>query len=1043
MKGDSTLSDESRRLTAVACYVYAGGVMTGVERAGFEVLCHLEGDGGYGVSSARLNFPDRPMYYGPARKNRVGLPPEWPLDDLASRNVDFVMSQPPCAIFSPLGIVTTQGADSWKGDPRLQHWFDSLGVLEKIKPRAWCLESVPQAYVRGRPVIDEMTKRALVLGYSVSHLLLDAKWTGIPQSRKRFFIVAHRPAKLIGYHWNWAPPPTVGEVLATVSEPGPGIEVNPRYVEALKHTKPGTGLCDAWMKLNPDCESNRNARGHVIGRPSFQDQRLDADSQMGAFVGHKFYHPTEDRAIGLNEAKALCGYPADFKLAGPETGLQSLLARAVMPPVGAWLANAVRVTLEGEDAAWAERRVTLIDVRKPGVPEVDLTAEYLDDRGRVRVRARVDGSISWYVPNARSGAPLASIERVRVTSGISPAAPSLARLRSPEAPNAIGYVSSFSEPPLWEDCRDGEATVALLETEPASDDRNVQEWGAPDREARGSGTAGAASSTEILSGQNMCEEGAADGSSHPRLRTPVAPPRFVPEPGEGSGKFIQRLWRTTELSPDELVALVHANWAGRTTTRSDVYYNCKKLVESGEAVRPWPGPTRRKHGSGAGGGPNDRPDRDGGSGPPGDCAVYRSLDEEVSERSAGVTAESARTPNPSSQGAASGFTSGPEPIGASRPATIGCNAAAPALAVPDLSRPATGLAVRSTVVPDRCGIVDRALLYFSKLFRPDEAASPLSSARMAWFLQEEIGFDAIYHAGAYSTHVVPAQIGELWIVNSSWMWNTDEWRRIIMRLVRVSDRIVFCQNDYALILNSYHLGVIRDDANYVVLSTAPETTYMEKHGLRPFLVNWNVLTYAPRPESDAERKAGIYYYGSFRAGRQKVFDRYFRDPPASLTVSASSGADMNRYRKAYPGLIVCPRADDVYAELETWSATLVLEDERANRTYVSPPNRFYEALSSRCPMIFDAQSVPMFRRYGFDVEPFSVSGPRDLADHFETPDWAVYLGELQEEWHRDYFGELRNQLGDARKALERGELGRRGAPPHLKRYVLTEDGGEY
>jgi len=38
---------------------------------------------------------------------------------------------------------------------------------------------------------------------------------------------------------------------------------------------------------------------------------------------------------------------------------------------------------------------------------------------------------------------------------------------------------------------------------------------------------------------------------------------------------------------DEIVAAVHASWSGRTTKRGDVYYNYKKLVDAGEAVRPW------------------------------------------------------------------------------------------------------------------------------------------------------------------------------------------------------------------------------------------------------------------------------------------------------------------------------------------------------------------------------------------------------------------------------------------------------------------------
>src|SRR5579863_3889682 len=143
-------------MKAIGCYVYAGHAMLGIRHAGFDVLCHLEGDNKYGVDTAKLNWPTMPVYHGPR---------SWPLRMLAEAGIDLVASQPPCAVWSPLGPVTTRGHDYWREDPRLEHWFDSFRVLEEIEPRSWFLESVPQAYTRGREVIDQLTRRALDRGY--------------------------------------------------------------------------------------------------------------------------------------------------------------------------------------------------------------------------------------------------------------------------------------------------------------------------------------------------------------------------------------------------------------------------------------------------------------------------------------------------------------------------------------------------------------------------------------------------------------------------------------------------------------------------------------------------------------------------------------------------------------------------------------------------------------------------------------------------------------------------------------------------------------
>lgn len=64
----------------------------------------------------------------------------------------------------------------------------------------------------------------------------------------------------------------------------------------------------------------------------------------------------------------------------------------------------------------------------------------------------------------------------------------------------------------------------------------------------------------------------------------------LPMTGEGSGKFVQRLWMAGINTPDTLVELVLKNYPGRTTTRSDIAYNVGKLRKQhgAAAVPAWP-----------------------------------------------------------------------------------------------------------------------------------------------------------------------------------------------------------------------------------------------------------------------------------------------------------------------------------------------------------------------------------------------------------------------------------------------------------------------
>jgi uracil-DNA glycosylase family 4 len=206
---------------------------------------------------------------------------------------------------------------------------------------------------------------------------MNAKWAGIPQARKRFFLIFHQPWLPLEFRFNFVEPPTVGEILATIPDPGYVTPTRKDLIPAMRKTPQGCHLVSTWEEMNPGFNLVRNAQGKVKGRPSFQDRRLAESEVMGAYVADKFYHPTKHRRIGVEEAKALCGYPPNFQLIerpGPAIG--SMIARAVMPPVGRWLGDAVKAIYAQPRRAWCESTVTKVDLRKPPGIYEDLTREY-------------------------------------------------------------------------------------------------------------------------------------------------------------------------------------------------------------------------------------------------------------------------------------------------------------------------------------------------------------------------------------------------------------------------------------------------------------------------------------------------------------------------------------------------------------------------------------------------------------------------------------------------------------------------------------------
>jgi site-specific DNA-cytosine methylase len=307
------------------------------------------------VKTFKLNRPWVPVYHGQER---------WPLTELRDRDVDLLYANPPCAIVSVCGRCLKEGPMAWRTDPRTQRVRDIAGLTLAIRPKVMAMESVVQMYTRARELLEEQAGPLREAGYTVSHLLVNNGWHGVPQTRKRYYLLAHRVP--LGFErLNYAPPSTVGEVLREVVDPGYIPPMKPEIAALHPELKQGRGVRHLWESKNPPETWVRTPVG-VKGRPRMLEGRLRSDRTMGVFYGDFFWHPELPRRLGLEEAKAFCGFPADWKFHHPGAAY-SELARGVMPDMGGWLARQVANSLEGQMGG---RELPLgeggvLDLRKP------------------------------------------------------------------------------------------------------------------------------------------------------------------------------------------------------------------------------------------------------------------------------------------------------------------------------------------------------------------------------------------------------------------------------------------------------------------------------------------------------------------------------------------------------------------------------------------------------------------------------------------------------------------------------------------------------
>jgi site-specific DNA-cytosine methylase len=365
-------------MKALGVYIYAGGFSIGMRAAGFDVLGHLE-DGMFGVDTVRLNMPEIEVHTNIET---------WPYEQYRNK-VDVVFCNPPCAPWSgaavrPLRNRQHEHKDNYRHDPRVSCVYNAFDALRRIRPKIWVWESVQGAFHRGRDLVDELTEEAIELGYSVSYVLLNGTHLGLPQQRRRFFFVAHR----VKIDWEYPRLPKEEQVTVIQAWKAAGLlrrtkhidfrhAATKRDLDLMDGMPQGTGPRHKWETMmrrtvGPEDTWPRNERGHVIGRPGFNAQRLKADAPSNTMLGGPhLIHPTEDRWISVKEAQVLCSYPVDYEFTphNPDH-CYTEMGRAVLPMVGEWMGNNLRRALEREPLRRQYRRVFIVNLEKDVFEEI-------------------------------------------------------------------------------------------------------------------------------------------------------------------------------------------------------------------------------------------------------------------------------------------------------------------------------------------------------------------------------------------------------------------------------------------------------------------------------------------------------------------------------------------------------------------------------------------------------------------------------------------------------------------------------------------------
>lgn len=186
---DSVGHERKRSLLAVDVFCGVGGMSLGFVQAGFKIVAAVDVSQ-TNVSQHKQNFPDSTTICADVRKvTGVSIRSQ---ARLGKQAIDVVFGGPPCQGFSV-------GGKQRVGDARNKLLLEFARLVVELKPRYFVMENVAGLLAkRYAPLLAQFKQVLSEGGYSIVEpiLRLNAAQFGVPQRRKRVFVLGYRRSEL-------------------------------------------------------------------------------------------------------------------------------------------------------------------------------------------------------------------------------------------------------------------------------------------------------------------------------------------------------------------------------------------------------------------------------------------------------------------------------------------------------------------------------------------------------------------------------------------------------------------------------------------------------------------------------------------------------------------------------------------------------------------------------------------------------------------------------------------------------------------------------
>jgi DNA (cytosine-5)-methyltransferase 1 len=320
-----------RGYTFIDLFCGAGGLAEGFRQAGLASVFGVDSDK-TAAATYQANFGHLVFASAIEKLRRIPV------------HADVVIGGPPCQGFSALGRMS----------PTDRHvelnalWRHFLRVVKQVRPLGFVIENVPEFLKSAEFKLFQ--NRIDRLGYEIDYGVLNAAEFGVPQKRRRGFIMGALGVKPHLPKPN-AERTTVRDAIGDLPLWPDGKNLHfarnptPKSIERYKWIPPGGNRFDLMRSrrdLTPKCWLNKpTGSTDVFGRLEWDKCALTIRTEFFKPEKGRYLHPKAHRPITHREAARLQTFPDTFHFVGSKIEIARQIGNAVPPKLAKAVAEAL------------------------------------------------------------------------------------------------------------------------------------------------------------------------------------------------------------------------------------------------------------------------------------------------------------------------------------------------------------------------------------------------------------------------------------------------------------------------------------------------------------------------------------------------------------------------------------------------------------------------------------------------------------------------------------------------------------------------------